>query len=191
MLDLLVVFAAEVDDVWRVTSFSLFGASLILVYCSSTFYHIMPKETRRKEILRRVDHAMIYFLIAGTYTPVALVLLRGGWGWSLFGIIWGLAIIGVIWKLANWRMPSWLSNIIYLLLGWLIAIAVIPLLHAISLTGFLWLLGGGLSYSVGVIFFGLGAKLPEKKWFGMHEVFHLFVMLGSFCHWWMMFWYIV
>jgi len=189
-LVLLVVFAAKNGNSWQIISFSLFGASLILAYCASAFYHIAHKENRKKEILRRIDHAMIYVLIAGTYTPIALVPLRGGWGWSLFGVIWGLAIIGIIWKLLNLHMPSWLSSIIYLLLGWLIIIAIVPLLHTINLVGFLWLLGGGISYSIGVIFFGLGEMLPKKRWFGMHEIFHLFVMLGSFCHWWMMFWHL-
>ncbi len=190
-LFLLIFFSTKQASAWHTVSFSLFGASLILTYLSSAFYHILKKGTKSKEFLRRLDHAMIYVLIAGTYTPIMLVPLRGGWGWSLFGIIWAFAIVGLVWKLFDMHMPRWLSNIIYLLLGWLIIIAIVPLLHAIPLVAFWWLLGGGISYSIGVVFFGLGTKLPERRWFGMHEVFHLFVMLGSFCHWWMMFKYIM
>lgn len=191
-LTILVSLAAARDaGSWHIVSFVIFGASLILTYSASAAYHLTANGSAKKDILRRFDHAMIYVLIAGTYTPVSLVPLRGGWGWSLFGIVWGVAFVGVVWKLAGWRMPSALSSVIYLILGWLMLIAIVPLLQAIPLPAFWWLFAGGVSYTVGVIFFGLGGTMPRKRWFGMHEVFHLFVLGGSFCHFWMMFKYIL
>jgi len=187
----LLVQAAQESSAWHVVAFSLFGASLICAYGASLLYHLIPDGHRTKELWRRFDHAMIYLLIAGTYMPVVLIPLRGGWGWSLFGVVWGIAFFGMIWQLANWQLPRWLSSVLYLLLGWLIIIAIVPLLHAISLPAFRWLLGGGLAYTFGVIFFGLEVIVTPRRYFGMHEIFHLFVLLGSFCHWWLMWRYIL
>ena len=116
--------------------------------------------------------------------------LRGGWGWSIFGAVWGAALLGIIWKLAGWNMSKWLSGVAYLLMGWVVVIAVVPLLHAISLPAFWWLLSGGVCYSAGVIFFGLETVVRPRRWFGMHEIFHLLVMAGSACHWWTMYHYV-
>jgi hemolysin III len=185
-LVLLLYWAARYGTAWHIVAFALFGASLIGAYAASVFYHLIADGRRAKEVWRRFDHAMIYFLIAGTYMPIVLVPLRGGWGWSLFGVIWGLAFVGMVWKLADWRLPRWLSSVLYLCLGWLILIAIVPLLHVISLTAFWWLFAGGLAYTIGVIFFGLETVVAPRRYFGMHEIFHLFVMLGSFCHWWLM-----
>ncbi len=186
-LVILIYKAVVYASIWHIVSFSLFGSSLILVYGASMFYHIFSTTKWSK----RVDHAMIYVLIAGTYTPITLVPLRGGWGWSLFGVIWGLATLGVIWKLSGWHLPGWLNGAVYLLLGWLIIIAVVPLMHALNLPALLWLMAGGLSYSIGVIFFSLETIIKPRRWLGMHEIFHLFVILGSFCHWWLMFKYVM
>ncbi len=191
-LTILVSLAAVRDaGPWHVVSFAVFGSSLILTYGASAIYHLTANGSAKKETLRRFDHAMIYILIAGTYTPVSLVPLRGGWGWSLFGVVWGVALVGVAWKLAGWRLPRALSSVIYLILGWLILIAIAPLLQSIPLAAFWWLFAGGMFYTVGVIFFGLGGVMPPRRWFGMHEIFHLFVVAGSFCHWWLMFKYIM
>ena len=189
-LTLLVYRAAVAGGVWHMVSFSVFGASLILAYSVSFLYHVFSFEHPKKNLLRRFDHALIYVLIAGTYTPVTLVPLRGGWGWSIFGAVWGAALLGIIWKLAGFNMSKWLSSVAYLLMGWLVVIAIVPLLHAISLPAFWWLLGGGACYSAGVIFFGLETVVRPRRWFGMHEIFHLLVMAGSLCHWLTMYHYV-
>ncbi|OGF19190.1 hypothetical protein A3D54_00835 [Candidatus Falkowbacteria bacterium RIFCSPHIGHO2_02_FULL_45_15] len=191
-LAILVSLAAARDaSPWHIVSFAIFGASLILTYGTSAAYHLTTSGSAKKETLRRLDHATIYILIAGTYTPVSLVPLRGGWGWSLFGAVWGIGLIGAVWKLAGWRLPPALSGVSYLLLGWLIIIAIVPLLQSVPLPAFWWLFAGGMFYTIGVIFFGLGGNMPAKRWFGMHEIFHLFVMAGSFAHFWMMLKYIM
>ncbi|MFH1326051.1 MAG: hemolysin III family protein [Candidatus Falkowbacteria bacterium] len=190
-LVVLIYGAVIYAGVWHIVSFSIFSVALVLTYGASTFYHIFSPEKRAKMFLRKLDHAIIYILIASTYTPVLLVSLRGGWGWSLFGIIWGLAILGIIWKLADWYLPAWLNGAIYLFLGWLIVIAVTPLMHVFSWSALLWLVAGGLSYSIGVIFFSLETIVKPRRYFGMHEIFHLFVMVGSLCHWILMFKYVM
>jgi hemolysin III len=174
-LILLVVRAAMGGDVWQVVSFSIYGASLILLYLASTLYHAF-RSPRVKEIFRVMDHSAIYLLIAGTYTPFLLVTLRGPWGWSLFGIIWGLALAGITFKIIFGPKYEMVSTIFYLLMGWVVIIAIKPLLAVLPTAGFFWLLGGGLAYSLGVIFF-IWEKLPFN-----HAIWHGFVMTGSFLH---------
>ena len=134
---------------------------------------------------------MIYVLIAGTYTPIALLMPQRGWGWSLFGIIWGLSLIGIVIKSTGYKIKEWISVAFYIFLGWLAIVPIQPLLHWLSLEAFIWLLAGGIFYTSGCIFFALEKYIPRKKWFGMHEVFHLFVMSGSFCHFWLMINYVL
>lgn len=189
-LVLLVVFGAIYGTVWHVVSFSIFGASMILAYAASTVYHLIPKTWRARKIFQKIDHAMIYVLIAGTYTPICLTVLRGGWGWSLFGVVWGIAIIGVILK-ATINMNTTLSTIIYVLMGWIAVVAIYPLIKAMPLGGLFWLFLGGILYTIGVIFFALDLIVPRTRWWGMHEVFHLFVIAGTFSHFWMMFKYLL
>lgn len=180
-LVLLVVFAALRATAWHVVSFSIFGASLILLYSASTLYHWLPLKPRGREILRKIDHMMIYVLIAGTYTPICLVAIRGGWGWSLFGSIWGLAILGIILKAFWMNAPRWLYTSFYVFMGWLAAIAFYPLVQAISWQGLFWLISGGILYSVGAVIYAL--KKPSfSSNFGFHEIFHIFVMAGSLSH---------
>lgn len=183
-LVLMVVFAVNKGTVWHVVSYTIFGSTMILLYITSAVYHIIPK-SRPKEIFRRIDHSLIFVLIAGTYTPICLVPLRGGWGWSIFGIIWGLALLGVILKSLDILGPV-ISTIMYIVMGWLIIVAIVPLLEAFTFFAMLWLVLGGVFYTVGVGFYALDRFLPRTRWFGMHEVFHLFVMAGSFCHFWLM-----
>lgn len=180
-LVLLVVFAAIRGTAWHVVSFSIFGASLILLYSASTLYHWLPLKPENREILRKIDHMMIYVLIAGTYTPICLVPIRGAWGWSLFGSIWGLAVLGIIMKVFWMNAPRWLYTSFYVLMGWLAAIAFYPLVQAISWRGVFWLVAGGVLYSIGALIYGL--KKPSfTPSFGFHELFHLFVMAGSISH---------
>ncbi len=190
-LVLLILFASKYGNVWHIVAFSIFGSSLILLYFASTLYHLIPADKKIKSVFRRIDHSMIYILIAGTYTPVCLIALRGGWRWSLFGVIWGLAIMGVVYKITTKKISGWIPVIFYILMGWLVLIAFLPLVRALPIKGILWLVMGGVFYTIGTIFFWLDNILPKKKWFGMHEVFHLFVIAGSFSHFWLMLNYIL
>ena len=182
-LVLLVVRAALYGNAWQVVSFSIYGASLILLYLASTLYHGF-RSPRIKEILRIFDHSAIYLLIAGTYTPFLLVTLRGPWGWSLFGTIWGLAIMGITFKLIFGPKYDILSTIFYLLMGWVVIIAIKPLLAALPMAGLAWLGAGGLAYSLGVIFYAW-EKLPYN-----HAIWHGFVLTGSLFHFFAVFFHI-
>ena len=190
-LVLMVVFAALKDKNVEVIGLSIFGSSLILAYSASFIYHIFAKEHKVKKTLQKIDHAMIFVLIAGTYTPVCISMPNKALGWSIFGIIWGLAILGIVIKIVEIKIPGWLSTIIYLGIGWFITIAIVPLINWLGLTAVLWLIAGGLAYSLGTIFFALENYVKRNRWWGMHEIFHLFVMLGSFCHFWLMFHYLI
>jgi hemolysin III len=174
-LTILVVFASLKGDAWRIVSFSIYGACLTILYSASTLYHSFRSE-KVKRFFQIIDHASIYLLIAGTYTPFTLVLLRGGWGWSLFGVIWGLALLGVIFKIFFISRFEILSTLVYLLMGWLIVIAFKPAVESIPQGGLYWLLAGGISYTLGVVFF-LWEKIKYH-----HAIWHLFVLGGSVCH---------
>lgn len=186
-LILMVYRAAVAGKPWQVVSFAIFGASMILLYTSSTLYHWLPLSPQGTKILRKLDHIMIFILIAGTYTPVCLVPLRGPWGWSLFGSIWGLALAGLFLKLFWLEAPRWLSTVIYAVMGWLVVIAVWPLIQVLPSAGFGWLLAGGLFYTGGAVIYGIKKPDPWPGVFGFHEIFHIFVLLGSYCHFWLMY----
>jgi hemolysin III len=172
----LTLMVVRADGALAVTSCVIFGTTLIILYLSSTIYHLVTGE-RIKEFLQLMDHSCIYLLIAGSYTPVTLLVLGGGWGWSLFGVVWGLALSGIIFKAAtHGRNDHWISTAVYILMGWLVVIAIRPLLASIEMSGFLMLAAGGLSYTFGVVFF-----VWEKMRFN-HAIWHLFVMGGSACH---------
>ena len=189
-LVVLVYVAANKGTPWHIVSFAVFGASLILLYTASTLYHLLPLSEKGTRELKRVDHMMIYVLIAGTYTPLCLVALRGAWGWSILGAIWGLAVLGVIMKIFWLNAPRWVSTLFYLVMGWLVVIAIPPMLHSVPLKGIFWLAAGGLLYTVGGIIYGM--KKPNLfKGFGFHEIFHLFVIAGSMNHFWLMYRYIL
>jgi hemolysin III len=183
-LVILVVFAAQRGTAWHVVGFSIFGASMLLLYGASTAYHLIPITHRAKRVMQRIDHAMIYVLIAGSYTPICFITLRGAWGWSLFGVVWGLAALGITWKAIGKWQNKIVSTVLYVLMGWLAMIALVPLLRATGWNGFFWLLLSGICYTVGAVIFGFGHVKWHPKWFGMHEVWHLFVMAGSFFHFW-------
>ncbi len=183
-LVLMVVYSAMFGDAWIITSTAIFGATLVLLYSSSTLYHSVTSP-RWRTICQRIDHAAIYLLIAGTYTPFVLGPLRGAWGWSLFGVVWGLAIVGVVLKFFFAGRFNVLSTLAYLAMGWLVVIAAKPLMASLP-SGALWLLvAGGLSYSFGTIFY-LWERLPFN-----HAVWHVWVMAGSACHWVAVFGYLV
>jgi len=183
-LAVLVAFASLYGNAWHITSSSIYGATLILLYTASTLYHGIPQPSV-KRVLRRIDHAAIFLLIAGTYTPFTLVNLRGGWGWTLFGLVWGFAILGVVLETALKRRVKWLSLTLYLGLGWLVLVAIEPLLESVAAGGLILLLAGGLCYSLGVIFY------VWKRLAYHHAVWHLFVMAGSVLHFFSIFFYVL
>ncbi|MGB5475239.1 MAG: hemolysin III family protein [Gammaproteobacteria bacterium] len=172
----LVVVASRGDDTRRIVSFSIYGATLFLLYLISTLYHGLPTG-RAKHVFRVLDHQAIYLLIAGSYTPFTLVVLDGIVGWWLFGAIWGMAVLGLVLDALPRRGARVLPFIIYFVMGWLIVLAIDPLLAALPRTGFIWLLTGGILYSSGIVFFALDRRYP---W--MHGVWHLFVLAGSISH---------
>ena len=174
-LTLLVMLASLYGDVWQIVSFSIYGGSLILLYLASTLYHSFP-HPKVKRVFKSIDHASIYLLIAGTYTPFLLVGIRGLMGWILFTIIWTLAIAGVGFKIFFVYRFSKFSTIAYVLMGWLAVFAAGELIARVPVGGIVWLILGGVAYTVGVIFY-LWKKLPYH-----HAIWHLFVMLGSLCH---------
>ncbi|SUA58851.1 hemolysin [Oligella ureolytica] len=171
----LIIAGAQAVDPWKIVSFSIYGATLFFLYLASTLYHSF--RGRAKEIWCKFDHCTIYLLIAGSYTPLALVSLRGAWGWSLFGVVWGLALFGIIQEIWLARGRRILSLILYVLMGWLAVIAILPLMGTLGRAGFLWLLAGGLAYTIGIIFY-----VNDTRWRHMHGIWHLFVLAGSACH---------
>lgn len=184
-LVLLVVGAAEYGTAWHVVSFSVFGACLVMLYYASSVYHLVPKSSHWKPRLQAVDHISIFLLIAGTYTPIALIALRGGWGWSLFGVVWGVALLGIIGKSIETlrsRVPHSIFVFLYGLTGWIAIVAIVPLVEVFSGGALALLFCGGGLYTIGIIFFALDSVVPRTKWLGMHEVWHLFVLAGSVCH---------
>ena len=171
----LITLAALMGDPWKIVSVSIFGATLILLYSASTLYHSL--RGRAKLILRKLDHLSIYLLIAGTYTPFCLVTLRGAWGWTLFGVVWGLAVIGMLQEIKPRSEARIMSLAIYAVMGWVVIIAIKPLLERIDTAGFVWLAAGGLLYTIGIVFYAFDSRF--RHW---HGIWHLFVVGGSLAH---------
>lgn len=190
-LVLMAIFSSQDGSGREVATVTIFGAGLVLLYSASTIYHLLPPHWQTSKMLfRKLDYSMIFVLIAATYTPICIAGIRGGWGWTLFGINWGLAIVGIILKVSPLRVPVWVYSIMYLVMGWSVMIALNPLLEVFSRAALTWLLIGGLLYTAGVAFYALDKVLPPLRVFGMHELFHLFVMGGSFSHFWLMLHYL-
>ena len=171
---LLIVLGARSGDARLIVGISVFVATLLLLYSASTLYHDATGEISRRR-LKILDHASIYLLIAGSYTPFTLAAMRGGWGWSLFGVIWGLALAGVAFKLFFTGRFKGVSTAIYIAMGWLIVIAIGPLVRALDTATLAWLVAGGLTYTLGTVFY------MSKRAYS-HAVWHLFVLAGSVCH---------
>ena len=183
-LAVLTARAAVYGDAWQVVSVSIFGASLVLMYTASTLFHSIPLPNT-KRVFRVLDHCLIYVLIAGTYTPFTLVTLRGPWGWSLFGAIWGLTLIGIVFKIFTTGRFEKLSLAVYLVMGWCVLAVVKPLMAALPAGGLWLLLAGGLSYSLGTIFY---------RWESLryhHAIWHLFVLAGSVLHYFAVLLYVI
>ncbi len=181
---LLVVFASLKGDPWKIVSFSIYGGCLFLLYTFSTLYHSLRGQP--KSIFRQLDHAAIYLLIAGTYTPFMLVTLRGLLGWSIFSLEWGLAIIGILVDTLVPQRNRILPIVIYLAMGWLAIAAFKPLFNALSYMGFLWVLLGGVFYTLGIVFYAFDKRFPH-----FHGIWHLFVLLGSSAHYVAIFLYVL
>ncbi len=172
---LLIVVAAHSGDPWKIVSFSIYAAMLLTLYLTSSLYHSVRGAA--KDVLRKMDHCAIYLLIAGTYTPFMLVTLRGPWGWSLFGVVWALALFGIVQEIWYAKGARILSLVIYVIMGWLAVVGIVPLIAALGWHGFAWLAAGGLFYTVGIAFYATDHKVRHG-----HGIWHLFVLGGSICH---------
>lgn len=183
-LVILIVSASKYGTARHITSFAIFGGSLIVLYAASTLYHYAKNPDLRLK-LNILDHSAIYVLIAGTYTPFTLIVLKGWVGWTIFGISWGLAIAGILFKVFYFGKYDKISTIAYVLMGWVIIFAIKPLIESFPTAGLIWLLAGGISYSIGAFFFSYkGIRFN-------HAIFHVFVLLGSFCHFMSIFLYVL
>lgn len=180
----LIVVAAFSGDPTRIVSVAVYGVTLVALYSISTIYHSVRGPLKR--VLRKLDHLSIYLLIAGSYTPFCLISLRGAWGWSLFGIVWTLAAIGMLQEIKPRSEARVMSLVIYAVMGWIVLVAIKPLLASLGLAGFLWLAAGGIFYTVGIIFFAFDERF--RHW---HGIWHLFVIAGSLMHFIAILFYVV
>lgn len=171
----LLAIASLQGDIWKIVSVAIYGVTLVSLYSASTVYHSV--RGRAKAIMQKVDHFSIYLLIAGSYTPFCLVTLRGPWGWTLFGAVWGLAVIGILQEIKPRSEARIMSIVIYAVMGWIVLVAVKPLIAALGTVGFTWLAAGGALYTIGIIFFAYDTRF--RHW---HGIWHLFVIAGSLLH---------
>ncbi len=181
------------ENVSCIASFAIFIISMVLLYGASTLYHSVNLKGKALKLFKKIDHMMIFVLIAGTYTPVCVMVLGGKMGYSLLALVWGIAIVGMIIKAFWVTCPKWFSSMIYIAMGWVCVLVFKPLWNAMPHSAFLWLLVGGIIYTIGGVIYAL--KLPvfnaKHKYFGSHEIFHLFVMGGSICHFIFMYFYVI
>ncbi len=188
----LLIKASMNPDNIHLISLGIFILSMILLYGASATYHALNLSERTNRILRKMDHIMIFVLIAGTYTPICLIVLGGRTGYTMLALVWGIALIGILVKAFWITCPKWFSSALYIAMGWVCVLAFTQLINSLSTEGFFWLLTGGIIYTVGGIIYAL--KLPifnaRHKNFGSHEIFHLFVMAGSICHFIMMYFFV-
>jgi hemolysin III len=180
----LISLACQQHDIYRIVSASMYGGAMITFYCLSTAYHSVHSPSVRY-LFRILDHASIYLMIAGSYTPFALVTLRGPWGWTLFGTVWGLGTVGAVMKIFTTHRLRYIGPILYIALGWIVVIALKPLSAALPHNGLVLLFAGGVAYTAGVIFY-LWDRLPYN-----HAIWHLFVLTGSVCHYCAIFYYVI
>lgn len=179
---LLLFRAVQIENVALVPLFLIYGLSMIGLYTASTLYHCLNTSPAGRIALRKYDHCSIYLLIAGSYTPICLTALKEHGGPVLLASVWGLAIVGLILTIAKLGIPRWLTSVIYLFMGWLAIFAIVPLRQALPPSGFFWLLAGGLAYTAGGILYAVKWPGRNNPRFGCHEIFHLFILLGSILH---------
>lgn len=184
--------ASKNTDYLHVAALAVFILTMILLYAASTLYHSVDSTEKVNRRLRKMDHMMIFIMIAGSYTPVCIIALHNTIGYTLCAAVWGVAILGIILKGLWITCPKWVSSVLYIGMGWLCVLAFVPIFRSLPRAGFGWLLAGGIIYTIGGIIYGL--KLPlfdsRHKNFGSHEIFHLFIMFGSLCHFIVMYFYI-
>mgnify|MGYP000929959243 FL=1 len=179
-------------DLIHVIALGIFIVTMILLYAASTTYHTVNSTPRINKILKKLDHCMISVMIAGSYTPVCLVVLHNKTGYALLALVWGIAIVGIIFKLCWVTCPKWISSVLYIVMGWACVLSFTQIINALPTAAFAWLLAGGIIYTIGGVIYALKLKVfnANHKYFGSHEIFHLFVMAGSICHFIMMFNYV-
>lgn len=191
---LVVLVVLSEGEPWRVTSFAVYGATSILLYTASTLLHALEVSERTERWLRRFDHAAIFALIAGSYTPIALITLRAEYasvGWTIFAVVWSIALLGIVFKVVWIDAPRWLSTVLYVLMGWLAVVAFVPLIQSLPLGGMAWLVSGGLFYTVGAVVFAIRRPNLFPGVLGYHELWHLFVLAGGASHFVMMLRYVL
>jgi hemolysin III len=186
----LVVKASNPLRPWHLVTYIVFGAGMILLYASSTLYHWLPASRVVRTRLRRLDHMMIFVLIAATYTPFCLIPLRGAWGWGIFGAVWIAALLGMVFKAFWIQAPRWLSAAMYVCMGWIALVGIVPLVRTLQPGALFWLFAGGVLYSLGALIYALKRPDPVPDIFGFHEIFHIFVMLGTLAHFWVVYKYV-
>jgi hemolysin III len=182
---LLILAASRHGNAEDIAGAAVFAGTVVVLYLASTLYHALPR-SRVKGVFRVIDHSAIYLLIAGTYTPFTLGILRGSWGWVLFGLVWSIAVLGVILKMTGGIRYPRLSTVLYMVMGWIVVIAIRPLWLRMPVSGWLWLLAGGLAYTGGIIFYAADSRLRYG-----HFIWHLFVLAGTVCHFFAVLWYAI
>ncbi|ANU09009.1 hemolysin III family channel protein [Planococcus antarcticus DSM 14505] len=191
LLAMVIKVAYANESALHVAAVTIFGISLILLYTASTIYHSALSQPYIIAFLRKLDHSMIFTLIAGSYAPFCLIALGGTLGWTLFSLVAILGLSGIFFKMIWFHAPRWLSTALYIAMGWIIIFAVVPLADSMSLTGLLLLIAGGVSYTVGGIIYGLKPDFLSSKYLGFHEIFHLFILFGSLCHFLSVYFYVL
>lgn len=179
------------DSALHYVGFSVFGAGLILLYSASSIYHLLNLKPKAMLVFRKIDHMMIFVLIAATYTPICLVPLNGPWGWWLVGAVWSCAAAGIVLKAVCFNAPRWLYTLAYVLMGWACVICIYPMAKTIPLGGLILLFTGGLAYSVGALIYAVKWPRRNARYFGFHEIFHVLILVGSLCHFLMMYIYFI
>lgn len=175
---------------WHLPAYAIFGLSMILLYTASALYHWLPLQGPGLERMRKLDHMMIFILIAGTYTPFCLVPLRGPWGWSILATVWGTALFGIGFKLFWLHAPRWLYTALYVAMGWIALAGIVPLVRTLPAPALLGLFGGGVFYTSGAVIYALKKPDPIPGFFGFHEIFHILVLLGTASHFWAIYRYV-
>lgn len=188
----LVIKTTLTNPSWvNIAAVIVFGVSLILLYSASATYHLAIASDKVIAFLRKIDHSMIFILIAGSYTPFCLIGLKGVKGWILFAIIMTIAVCGVVFKMVWFNCPRWISTAIYIGMGWIAIFVLKPLYYAIPLGGVILLIAGGIFYTIGAVIYGIKPKTLQFKHMGFHEIFHIFIILGSLCHYFSVYYFII
>jgi hemolysin III len=191
LLALVIKASLTTGSALAITAVAIFGISMILLYSASATYHMVISKDRVIAFLRKIDHSMIFVLIAGTYTPFCLISLNGLTGWAMFAIITIAAASGIIFKMIWFKSPRWLSTSIYILMGWMVIFVVPPLSSVLSPAGIFWLVTGGIMYTIGGVIYALKPDILRTKHLGFHEIFHIFIMLGSLAHFLSVYFYVL